>query len=69
MTMVRDWVWVCGVGLESRAATVKVKVPCAAGLPEITPLLGCIVRPEGSEPDVKLQEYGGVPPLASIPAR
>ena len=69
MAIVRDWVWVCCVGLESCAATVKVKVPCDVGLPEITPELGCIVRPGGSEPVAKLQVYGGVPPLASIPAR
>jgi hypothetical protein len=55
MTIIRDWVWVCGVGLESLAATAKVKVPCDVGLPEITPEFGCIVRPGGSEPAAKLQ--------------
>ena len=55
MAMVRDWVWVCCVGLESLPATVKVKFPCDVGLPEITPELGCIVRPGGSEPAAKLQ--------------
>jgi hypothetical protein len=67
--MVRDWVWVCGVGLESFAATVKVEFPCEVGLPEITPELGCMVKPGASEPVAKLQMYGGVPPLASIAAR
>jgi hypothetical protein len=55
MTIVRDWVWVCLVGLESCAATVKVVLPCDVGVPEITPELGCIARPAGSEPVVKLQ--------------
>jgi hypothetical protein len=53
--IVKDWVWVCFVGLESCAATVKVKVPCDVGLPEITPEPGNIVRPGGSEPVAKLQ--------------
>ena len=69
MTRVSDCVVVCGVGLESSAATVKVKFPRDPGLPEITPELGCIVRPEGSDPVARLQVYGGVPPLASIPSR
>jgi hypothetical protein len=55
MAIVKDWDWVCFVGLESWAATVKVKFPCDAGLPEITPEPGCIARPGGSEPVVKLQ--------------
>jgi len=55
MAIVRDWVWVCCVGLESLTATVKVKFPCDVGFPEITPVLGCIVRPGGSEPVAKLQ--------------
>ncbi len=68
-TTVRDWVWVCGVGLESWAATVKVKVPGDVGVPEITPAVGCMARPGGSEPAAKLQVYGGVPPLATMVAR
>jgi hypothetical protein len=55
MATVRDWLWVCCVGLESIAVTVKVKDPCTVGFPEITPELGCITRPAGSEPVVKLQ--------------
>jgi hypothetical protein len=54
MVILRDWVWVCCVGPESLAATVKVKFPCDVGIPEITPELGCIVRPGGSEPVAKL---------------
>jgi hypothetical protein len=68
MAIVRDWLWVCFVGLESCTAAVKVALPCTVGVPEITPELGCSVRLEGSEPVIKLQVYGGVPPLASIPA-
>jgi hypothetical protein len=55
MAIVKDWVWACGVGLESFKATVKVKFPCDDGLPEITPEPGSIVRPGGSEPAAKLQ--------------
>ncbi len=69
MIIVKDWVWVCGVGLESWAATVKVKVPGDVGVPEITPELGCRARPGGSVPAARLQMYGGVPPLALMFAR
>ncbi len=55
MVIARDWLWVCGVGLESWAVTVKVKVPCDVGLPDITPELGCMARPGGSEPIAKVQ--------------
>ena len=48
MVMLSDRVWVCGVGLESLTATVKVKFPCVVGLPEIDPELDCNVRPGGS---------------------
>ena len=55
MTIVRGWVWVCRVGLESSAATVNVKVPFDVGFPEITPEIDGINRPGGSEPTFKLQ--------------
>ena len=55
MAMVRDWAWLCLVGLESRAVTVKVKSPGAVGFPEIAPELGCRVKPGGSDPIVKVQ--------------
>ena len=69
MAMVRGALWVCGVGLESLAVTVNEKFPCDVGQPEIRPELGCMDKPGGSEPVAKLQVYGGVPPLGSIPAR
>ena len=69
MARLKVWLWVCGVGLESRTATVKVEFPINVGLPEITPELVCNVRPGGSEPTVRLHAYGGTPPLASICAR
>jgi len=69
MARLKVWLWVCGVGLESVTATVKVELPIDVGLPKITPEFVCSARPGGSEPTVRLEEYGGTPPLASICAR
>ena len=55
IVIVRDCVRVCFVGLESCAATVKVKLPCEVGVPEITPELDWRVSPGGREPEAKLQ--------------
>jgi hypothetical protein len=43
-------VYVCWMGLESTASTTKEKVPCAVGVPEITPVLDCNASPDGTLP-------------------
>lgn len=48
---------------ESVTCGVKLKVPAAEGVPEITPVEGVSVIPFGSEPDGMLQVNGPVPPL------
>jgi hypothetical protein len=59
----------CAVGaVESVTFTVKLKVPEAVGVPEMTPLDAVKVNPEGSEPELILHVYGIVPPLAAIVA-
>jgi len=44
---------------------LKLYVPVALGVPEIAPLDGVKLNPEGNEPEVMLQVYGAVPPLAA----
>src|SRR5215813_7135751 len=44
---------------------VKLDVPAAVGVPEITPVLAARVNPAGSVPLAIDQVYGGVPPLAA----
>src|SRR5215472_2505484 len=51
---------------ESVASTVKLKVPEAVGVPDITPELE-IVSPAGSEPTLMLNVTGGVPPVVENP--
>ena len=57
-----------GFGSVSEKASVtwgvKVKVPAADGIPEITPLLGLSVTPVGNAPE-NLQVNGGAPPVAT----
>ena len=45
--------------------TVKFDVPCAVGVPEITPVDGEMERPAGRDPAVMLHEYGVTPPAAT----
>ena len=49
---------------ESVTVTVKLEVPAAVGVPEITPA-PLNVRPAGSVPDVTAQVYGAVPEEAA----
>ena len=49
----------------SFTCTVKFEVPCAVGVPEITPVAGEMESPAGSEPAVMLHEYGVTPPAAT----
>ena len=55
-------VWDVG-GVESVTCTVKLDVPAAVGVPEITPAV-LTVRPAGSVPLARLHAKGGVPPVA-----
>jgi hypothetical protein len=48
----------------SATFTVKVEVPDVVGVPEIAPDEAFKLSPAGSDPLLKLQEYGVVPPLA-----
>ena len=48
---------------ESVAVTVKVEVPAAVGVPEITPAVDSD-NPAGRLPVVTAHVYGGTPPVA-----
>jgi hypothetical protein len=41
--------------LESVTFTVKSNVPVVAGVPEITPVAGITLKPEGKDPEPMLQ--------------
>jgi S1-C subfamily serine protease len=45
--------------------TVKFEVPFAVGIPEISPVLGEMLRPAGSVPAETLHVYGVDPPAAT----
>ena len=49
--------------LLSVTRTVNVAVPAVVGVPVIAPVVGLIVRPAGSAPEVTVHVYGVVPPL------
>jgi len=55
MTMLSAFDAVCAGVVESVTFTVKLNVPEAVGVPEITPLVGMMLSPEGSEPALMLQ--------------
>jgi ABC-type thiamin/hydroxymethylpyrimidine transport system permease subunit len=55
---------VCAGLLLSLTVTVKLELPFAVGVPEITPLPAASVSPVGRLPAVTDQVYPGVPPLA-----
>lgn len=48
--------------------TVKLLVPVAVGVPEITPVLAASDRPDGNEPELIDHVYGDVPPLHAMVA-
>ncbi len=50
--------------MESVARIVKVEVPVAVGVPEITPA-EVTVRPGGSVPVASAHVEGGMPPVAA----
>ena len=64
-TMLNALVPVCTGIVESVTRTVKLKVPAAVGVPEITPVPALSDRPVGNEPLARDQVYGGVPPEAA----
>ena len=43
---------------------VRLVVPLAFVLPEMTPVLAARLRPEGSDPPVMDHVYGAAPPVA-----
>jgi hypothetical protein len=57
--------FVADIAFESVTRTVKLLVPVAVGVPEITPVLAASVNPEGRTPEASDQPYGGVPPVAA----
>jgi hypothetical protein len=60
-----DCVAVFAVGVvESVTFTVKVEEPAVVGVPEIVPVVES-VKPAGKDPELMLQEYGAVPPVAA----
>jgi hypothetical protein len=56
-------VWLCAGELESETLKLKLDVPLAVGVPEITPALES-VNPAGRLPDATDHVYPGVPPDA-----
>jgi hypothetical protein len=64
-TMLKVVVAVSDVVSESLTPTVKVELPAAVGVPEITPVLALRVNPAGKLPVLTLQVYGATPPLAA----
>ena len=52
--------------LASVTCTVKLLVPEAVGVPEITPVLLFRVKPFGNEPAVTVKVLAPVPPVAAI---
>jgi hypothetical protein len=63
--MLNDCVAVCAVGaVESVTLTAKLNDPALVGVPEIVPLAAASVRPAGNAPELMLQPYGVVPPVA-----
>jgi hypothetical protein len=51
--------------LASVTCTVKLLVPVAVGVPEITPVPDARVSPAGKAPEMIDQLYGGVPLVAA----
>ena len=55
---------IAGRACESCTCTMKAEVPDAVGVPAIAPVLLFRVTPAGKLPEITLQVYGGMPPLA-----
>src|SRR5271165_4368389 len=67
MVRFKDAVAVAGVVCESATCTVKLAVPVAVGVPEISPEVER-VSPTGRLPETTDQVYGGTPPEAASEA-
>jgi hypothetical protein len=67
-TIVNAWVTVRGGLAESVSWSVKLLVPMAVGVPEITPVLEFRVSPAGSEPLMMDQVNGLTAPEADTVA-
>jgi len=64
---VNDCEAVCAVGeVESVTFAENVNEPDVVGVPEIVPVAADRVSPAGSAPELMLQLYGVVPPVAWI---
>jgi hypothetical protein len=48
----------------SRTVATTVDVPLTVGVPEIKPVVGLMLKPEGRVPEVIDHEYGALPPIA-----
>ena len=58
---------VCAEGkVESVTLAVKLNEPDVVGVPEIVPVTTAKVKPAGKAPELMLQLYGVVPPVAWI---
>jgi len=64
-TTVIDAAAVATAFVASSTCTVKLDVPCAVGVPEMTPVVGEIESPDGSVPATMLHAYGVTPPVAT----
>jgi hypothetical protein len=63
----KAFVAVCAEGkVESVTLAVKLNEPDAVGVPEIVPAATAKVKPAGNAPELMLQLYGVVPPVAWI---
>ena len=67
MVRLKAFVAVCAEGkVESVTLAVKLNEPDAVGVPEIVPVAAARVKPAGNAPELMLQLYGVVPPVAWI---
>jgi len=65
--IVTDFEAVCAAGrVESVTLAVKLNEPDVVGVPEIVPVAAASVSPAGNAPELTLQLYGVVPPVAWI---
>lgn len=65
--MLKAFVAVCAEGeVESVTLAVKLNEPDVVGVPEIVPVAAAKASPPGNAPELMLQLYGVVPPVAWI---
>lgn len=67
IVMLKAFVAVCAEGeVESVTLAVKLNEPDVVGVPEIVPVAAARASPAGNAPELMLQLYGVVPPVAWI---